>query len=344
MSELYPGSLQIPAMLYSKAPKGEKLYEEADSKKYIAQLKKDGAWYQLEKSEDGLLYLFSRSISKKTGELSEKIDNVPHLKEWASQLPPGTTLIGEIYYPGGKSNDTTKIMGALPEKAIERQKGNPIHYYVHDMIRYAGKDMLDIPFERRYSDLCEHIDIELKNPQWLEVAKSFTGYGILDTAYRYIREGEEGALFKDKSGLYLPGKRPTYNFKVKEETNEMDFVIIELLPPEKEYTGKERETWKYWEGDTPVTKAWYNNWVGAFRVGAYDDDGNLVATGRVSSGISDWVKEDAAKNPDKYIGQVCVIQAMSVDKENKTMRHSRLLRFHPDKNPKECKIREIFEE
>ena len=67
MSELYPGSLQVPAMLYSKAPKGEKLYEEADSKKYIAQLKKDGAWYQLEKSEDGLLYLFSRSISKKTG-------------------------------------------------------------------------------------------------------------------------------------------------------------------------------------------------------------------------------------------------------------------------------------
>ena len=157
---LYPGSLQIPAMLYSKAPEGDKLLRELESKKYIGQEKIDGAFYQLEKTDDGRVYLFSRAISKKTGELSEKIANVPHIKEWAEQLPNGTTLIGEIYVPGGKSNDTTKIMGALPEKAIERQKDNPIHYYVHDMIRYNGKSLIDTDFEHRYSDLCEHIDIE----------------------------------------------------------------------------------------------------------------------------------------------------------------------------------------
>lgn len=117
---LYPGSLQIPAMLYSKAPEGDKLLRELESKKYIGQEKIDGAFYQLEKTDDGRVYLFSRAVSKKTGELSEKIANVPHIKEWAEQLPNGTTLIGEIYVPGGKSNDTTKIMGALPEKAIER--------------------------------------------------------------------------------------------------------------------------------------------------------------------------------------------------------------------------------
>ena len=169
---LYPGSLQIPAMLYSKAPEGEKLLRELESKKYIGQEKIDGAWYSLEKTNDGQVYLFSRAVSKKTGELSEKIANVPHIKEWAEQLPNGTTLIGEIYVPGGKSNDTTKIMGALPKKAIERQKDNPIHYYVHDMIRYNGKSLINTDFEHRYSDLCEHIDIECDNPDWLRVASS----------------------------------------------------------------------------------------------------------------------------------------------------------------------------
>lgn len=359
--ELYPGSLQIPAMLYSKAPDGEKLLRELGSKKYIGQEKIDGAFYQLEKTDDGHVYLFSRAISKKTGELSEKIANVPHIKEWAEQLPNGTTLIGEIYVPGGKSNDTTKIMGALPEKAIERQKDNPIHYYVHDMIRYNGKSLIDTDFEHRYSDLCEHIDIECDNPDWLRVASSFTGYDMYKTIQRYLDNGSEGCVIKLKSGLYLPGKRPVWNFKVKEQVDSLDFVILDLLDPEKEYTGKEIKTWKYYESSlgykeiiepgsggwttselkTPVTKDYYMGWKNALSVGAYKD-GKLVYVGRVASGLTDEMKAHMTKEPDLYIGSVCEIQAMSIDKERKTFRHPAFLRMRFDKNPEECQLDEIF--
>lgn len=359
--ELYPGSLQIPAMLYSKAPDGEKLLRELGSKKYIGQEKIDGAFYQLEKTDDGHVYLFSRAISKKTGELSEKIANVPHIKEWAEQLPNGTTLIGEIYVPGGKSNDTTKIMGALPEKAIERQKDNPIHYYVHDMIRYNGKSLIDTDFEHRYSDLCEHIDIECDNPDWLRVASSFTGYDMYKTIQRYLDNGSEGCVIKLKSGLYLPGKRPVWNFKVKEQVDSLDFVILDLLDPEKEYTGKEIKTWKYYESSlgykeiiesgsggwttselkTPVTKDYYMGWKNALSVGAYKD-GKLVYVGRVASGLTDEMKAHMTKEPDLYIGSVCEIQAMSIDKERKTFRHPVFLRIRWDKNPEECDFNEIF--
>ena len=359
--ELYPGSLQIPAMLYSKAPDGEKLLRELGSKKYIGQEKIDGAFYQLEKTDDGHIYLFSRAISKKTGELSEKIANVPHIKEWAEQLPNGTTLIGEIYVPGGKSNDTTKIMGALPEKAIERQKDNPIHYYVHDMIRYNGKSLIDTDFEHRYSDLCEHIDIECDNPDWLRVASSFTGYDMYKTIQRYLDNGSEGCVIKLKSGLYLPGKRPVWNFKVKEQVDSLDFVILDLLDPEKEYTGKEIKTWKYYESSlgykeiiepesggwttselkTPVTKDYYMGWKNALSVGAYKD-GKLVYVGRVASGLTDEMKAHMTKEPDLYIGSVCEIQAMSIDKERKTFRHPRLIGMRFDKNPEECQLDEIF--
>lgn len=339
--ELYPGSLQVPAMLYSKAPGGEKLLRELGSKKYIGQEKIDGSFYQLEKTDDGHVYLFSRAISKKTGELSEKIANVPHIKEWAEQLPNGTTLIGEIYVPGGKSNDTTKIMGALPEKAIERQKDNPIHYYVHDMIRYNGKSLINTDFEHRYSDLCEHIDIECDNPDWLRVASSFTGYDMYKTIQRYLDNGSEGCVIKLKSGLYLPGKRPVWNFKVKEQIDSLDFVILDLLDPEKEYTGKELDTWKYYKDNIPVTKDYYMGWKNALSVGAYKN-GELVYVGRVASGLTDEMKTHMTKEPELYIGSVCEIQAMSIDKERKTFRHPRLISMRFDKNPNECQLDEIF--
>lgn len=341
MSELYPGSLQIPAMLYSKAPAYEKMLELFSSKQYIGEEKKDGAWYSLEKTDDGNIYLFSRSISKKTGELSEKIDNVPHIKEWADQIPNGTILIGEIYVPGGKSNDVTKIMGALPQKAIKRQQNAPINFYLHDMIRYNGISLLEEGYERRYSNLCEHIDIECKNPSWLQVANSFTGLDMENTVRRYLAEGAEGCVIKLKSGLYVPGKRPTYNFKIKEQVDNLDFVIIDLLDPVREYTGKELNTWKYYECDKPVTKDYYYGRKNGLSVGCYDN-GNLIATGRVSSGLTDAMKEDMTKNPENYIGSVCEIQAMSVDKENLSFRHPRFIRMRPDKNPQECTVEYIF--
>ena len=77
---------------------------------WVAQEKIDGAWYMLEKIDDEHIYLFGRTKSKKTGELTEKSENVPHIIEWAKQLPNGTILLGEIFVPGGHSNDVTKIM------------------------------------------------------------------------------------------------------------------------------------------------------------------------------------------------------------------------------------------
>lgn len=341
MSELYPGSLQIPAMLYSKAPAYEKMLELFSSKQYIGEEKKDGAWYSLEKTDEGKVYLFSRSISKKTGELSEKIANVPHIEEWADQIPNGTILIGEIYVPGGKSNDVTKIMGALPQKAVERQKDNPINFYLHDMIRYNGISLLEEGYERRYSNLCEYIDIMCKNPKWLQVANSFTGADMEHTVRRYLAEGAEGCVIKLKSGLYVPGKRPTYNFKIKEQVDNLDFVIIDLLDPVKEYTGKELDTWKYFKDGEPVTKDYYYGRKNGLSVGCYDN-GHLISTGRVSSGLTDTMKEDMTAHPENYIGGVCEIQAMSVDKENLSFRHPRLIRMRPDKNPQECTVEYIF--
>lgn len=353
-------------MLVGKAPKN--YLEMFKNEKILGTLKKDGAWYQLVK-ENNQVYLFSRSKSKVTGFYSEKIDNVPHLREWAMKyLPNGTCLIGEIYYPGGKSNDTTKIMGCLADKAVERQQGEfgNIHYYIHDILKYNGEDFVlnQLPYGKRYSNLCTYIDIQTPLIPEIEVAGCYdnTYCDLERSLYDALNNGEEGMVFRTESGLYIPGKRrPNISFKIKEETDTIDLVIMAMLDPELEYTGKQLDYWPYWmRGDgkkvqidpqknrvsdsswIPITKSAYYGFTGSFVLGAYDFNGDMIEVGRVSSGLTDAMKEHSARHPDKYLGKVCEIQAMSIDSEHCTLRHPRFIGMREDKNPADCKLEEIF--
>ena len=342
-------SLNIyPAMLVGKAPKN---YEDMfKNTPIIGTVKKDGYWSQLVKDENEV-HLYSRTISKKTGYYSDNIEKVPHIKDWAmNELPNGTCIIGEVYYPNGTSKNVTSVLGALPEKAIERQKGDygKIHFYMHDILAYNGEDyvMNNVTYDYRYSNLCEYIDIATPLIPELEIAQCYdNAYLDLDkvTADK-LAAGEEGMVFRVENGLYAPGKRqPKVMFKIKQAQNDIDFVITEVLQPEYFYTGKESETWQYKDEEgNLITKAAYYGWAGALRLGAYDNAGNLVSVGRVSSGLTDNLKADLAANPDKYIGTVVEVNCMSLDKENKTFRHPYLSRLRPDKPAQDCKLEEIF--
>lgn len=346
MSELYPHSKQVPMMKYGKAPADEKLSAVLNSGKYLAQIKKDGFGYMLEKTDEGELYFFSRSVSRKTGELTEKIDHVPHIQEWGNNLPNGTTIIGEIYYPNGTSKNVTSIMGALADKAISRQinEFGFLHYYIFDVIRYAGQDLINESFGKRYQYI-EKIANEMPREDWLEY-----GWAKETDLENFIQEallrGEEGCVIKSKSKPYAPDKRPVYNFKVKQKVDNLDFVIMDVLPPEKLYTGKELNSWDYWIVENgkriPVTKAYYNGWAGAISVGAYDRYGKLQYVGRVASGLTDDLKQDLAIYPKSYILSVCEVQVMSLDNERHTFRHPFLVRLRPDKDAHDCKMDEIF--
>ena len=118
---MYEDALIIEPMKINHIPKGKEhmLSSLCESGEYFCQLKKDGYWYMFERTENNY-YLFSRNKSVTTGTLSEKSANVPHIMDVLKHLEPGTILIGEIYYPGKRSEDVTPIMGSLPEKAIER--------------------------------------------------------------------------------------------------------------------------------------------------------------------------------------------------------------------------------
>ena len=376
MSELYPGSHQIPAMRYHNKLSDAKVDAAMTNGEWCLQEKKDGCFYQLEKIDNDHIYLFSRTKSKKTGELAEKGANVPHIIEWARKnLPNDTVLLGEIYIPGGHSNDVTSIMGCLPKNAIARQEASDwVHYYIFDCIYYAGNNFCDNTFEIRVGHYLEHHLYNcFVNEKYVEMATTYTlgenvniGVGcnsFQEKLNEIFAAGGEGAVFKRLDSIYEPDKRPMTCFKMKEHVDSVDLIVMELLDPVQEYTGKELDTWPYWynteykeglyaaqgaikhmiESDKyyPITKHFFFGWKNALKVGAYKD-GKLIEVGRVASGLTDEMREDMAAHPENYLNKVVQISCMSLNKKDHTVRHPVFECMRPDKDINDCLLDEIF--
>lgn len=371
ISEFFPGAedLMIQPMLIWTLPtnKKDKLSEICINGEYFAEEKIDGALYQFCRTDKGN-YLFGRTVSVKNGLLTNKIDNVPHINSALSCLPCGTVIIGEIYIPGGTSKNVTSIMGCLPAEAIKRQdKQGKIKYYLHDMIFYNGEDMQSWGAEARYQKLVEAWnEFHLEQFDFLRLAESFDT-DIEERLSQILAAGGEGIVLKKKDAPYSEGKRPAWATIKCKQMDTIDLVCTRAIEATKEYTGKELETWPYWQERSernqngeytwlssegqyyedylhnphiyrPVTKPYFYGWKTAIGIGAYDDEGNLKEIGTVSSGLTDEMRAHL----DDYVGKVVALQCMSIDRKEKTLRHPIVKAWRDDKNAAECKLSEVF--
>lgn len=371
ISEFFPGAedLMIQPMLIWTLPsnKKDKLSEVCASGEYFATEKIDGALYQFCRTDKGN-YLFGRTVSVKNGLLTNKIDNVPHIDSALSCLPCGTVIVGEIYVPGGTSKNVTSIMGCLPAEAIKRQdRQGKIKYYLHDMIFYNGEDMQSWGAEARYQKLVEAWNkFHLEQFDFLRLAESFDT-GIEERLSQILAAGGEGIVLKKKDAPYSEGKRPAWTTIKCKQMDTIDLVCTRAIEATKEYTGKELETWSYWQERSerdqngeytwlssegqyyedylhnphiyrPVTKPYFYGWKTAIGIGAYDDEGNLKEIGTVSSGLTDEMRAHL----DDYVGKVVALQCMSIDRKEKTLRHPIVKTWRDDKNAAECKLSEVF--
>lgn len=375
VEELYPGAggLMIEPQLIHKGTDSQ--LKNCDDGTWFAQLKKDGALYMYVKGLGGENYLFGRTVSKKTGLLTEKSANVPHIIEAFHDIPNGTIILGEIYYPGKTSKDVTSIMGCLPNKAIERQQGSygAIHYYIYDCLGYNGTSLLKYDNWTRYQVLQaiwkKRIIENSVIPFTLELAAAVET-DIYPAIGQALAAGEEGMVVKKKTAMYEPGKRPQTMLKAK-QVDYIDAVIIGFKDPVKEYTGKEIETWQYWEERLeqdkegcfkyskslglyyndyvqnphiyqPITKHYYYGWKNAIEIGAYDSNGQLKSIGTIASGLTDFMREDMSLHPENYLNKVVEIQCMMKDNKEQTLRHGFLIRVRDDKDKKDCMLKDIF--
>ncbi|KZR57894.1 RNA ligase family protein [Pseudobacillus badius] len=246
MSRTYPLDdilLPMGGTTVKDANKMEQLWE---SPEYIAEEKYDGSRYW---SIGGRF--FSRRVSVVDKLPVEKTDNIPHLHNYLKHYPK-LILDGEIYIEGATSNEVTSIMGAKPEKAITRQeKRGLLNYVVFDILRdFEGTLLVDKPWKERRKILEEVMEVIFKDRPSADVHITLSNYVLEDKrtfCADIMARGGEGVMLKNINGLYYPGKKPRWNWvKVKQELTD-DVVIMGYKPPVRLYTGKELETWQYWE-------------------------------------------------------------------------------------------------
>ena len=321
------------------------------SENYLGARKMDGAYYRFIKDMNGNMRLQGRSRSV-NGTYLDKRDHVPHLMDFFNELPNGTCLLGEIYFPTHEgSSEVTKIMGCLTPKAIERQsKGDKLHYYIFDIWAWEGESYMNKVCEDRFHELNSYSHTYIN--EYVEWAEYFQGKELWTNLQTILANGGEGIVMTNKGTVPQPGKRPARKtLKVKKELAEnIDcFFTGRATSPTRMYTGKELETWKYWvrirdnkklEGEfyqnykmgealEPVTKPYFMGMAGSLEIAVMKDDA-VVPIGLLS-GLSDEIK----LNPMAMKDQCIEVAAMEILPTG-GIRHGKLKQFRPDLTPADC--------
>lgn len=327
------------------------------SSNYLGARKMDGAYYRFIKDMNGNMRLQGRSKSVNGGYL-DKLDHVPHLMSFFNELPNGTCLLGEIYFPNNEgSSNVTTIMGCLTDKAIARQeKGDKLHYYIFDVWAWGGKSYMAKYCEERFNLL----NIYAKDycSEYAEWAQYYEGKELWTQLQTILANGGEGIVMTKKGTVPQPGKRPARKtLKVKKELAEnIDcFFTGRATPPTRLYNGKELETWKYWErvrdgvklegelydnyrnGEAiePVTKPYFHGWAGSLEIGVMK--GDKIEPIGLLSGLTEEIKAD----PKAYAMQCIEVAAMEILPTG-GIRHGKLKQFRPDLAPSECTWEKAF--
>ena len=335
--------------------------------------KKDGYFAKLIKDEDGNIILYSRSRGV-NGKFADKHEWVPHLNSFFEALPNGTCLLGELYFPSKPgSRNVTTIMGCLKEKAIERQdKGEKLHFYVFDCLAWDGRSLINEKFISRILNV-ELIAKGAYLKEYVSAAWYKSGKELWAMLQDILARGDEGVVITHKDGKYEPGKRPSKTtLKIKKELKQtIDCFFTGIgSAPTREYTGKEIETWQYWEdmvtgekkqGDfykdyctgatiEPVTKGYYNGWSGSLQIGVLREKagsrckirGVVYENTEVFpigwlSGVSDEMKAD----PEKVAFLPMEVTAMEYDAFNHSLRHGKLVGWRKDLTLADCNFKKI---
>lgn len=348
---------------FTAATPAEKRHQEAHnmvfSGDYIGALKVDGYYERLIKDEDGNCFMVARSKNVK-GEATEKLAWVPQIHDFMESLPNGTVLLSECWLPGNEgSQKITGLLGCLKEKCIARQeKGQKLHFYIFDVMAWAGEDFTKNPFEQRVNFLSD-IQYSYSTSEYIEWAHYFEGEELWHHLQLYLAEGREGMVIMRKdTPVYFKRTPARVSLKIKKELKEsIDcFFTGKAAAPTKYYTGKEIESWKYWINETTgealpegthyyessiegkpysaVTKPFYYHWAGSLEIGVMDGD-KEVGIGYLS-GLTDEVKA----NYKDYIHHVIEVGAMQLTPDG-ALRHGKMLGWRPDKPWRECSIEQI---
>ena len=285
--------------------------------------------YVVEEKFDGYSYLnqggefYSKRLSAAKGN-----EGVPVCKSDSIHITPllrrvyeacGANLHGELYIPGGISDDVTKILGCTPDLAMERtmavDPSKRLHYMLIDIREYKGHNLVNEPYWVRRAIL-EHVYwnyiSDLDTDGYIVLPPILTGDPNEEFA-KIVRRGGEGVIFKRTDALYIPGKKPANNWVKGKKKITYDVVMMGLNAG----TGKNAGIF------------------GSIKFGHYID-GKLTECGNCSSGLDDKTRQFIYDNADEMIANKQVFEIEAIQESVKSFRNAVFLRLRNDKDHTEC--------
>lgn len=332
-----------------------------DNPNWVAERKYDGFRYLIKK-ENGKVSVLSRNASVETGLPVDKTENVPHLVElFQDRIPDGSVIDGEIItHENCESHEVTRIMGCDPDKAVARQQEEGwVKFVAFDILYWRGKDLTGFKYYERRKAL-EKVMKEFISPtQYVLLAPVYTS-DKEEIYEQIVKGGGEGVVLKNLHAPYEMSLDPKKTKKPKDtwvkvkKYKTFDVVVMGFTDSTREYSGKDKDTWQFWEtptgdllykenriatvleeqGYTAVTKPYFYEWIGAVVFGQYKD-GELVEIGQ-TSGISDDIKQYMTDNKEMLVGSVIEVGAMRQNKKSGALVHPRFIKFRDDKHPEQC--------
>ena len=294
----------------------DKLEELLSDPNWVASEKIDGAHVTISvlPGANRLRIASYRPTERKTG----IIDHTWKFEKLLDYKPPkelqGTILRAEAFaMKDGKPVSARTLGGILNSntwKARKEQKDKPLILALLDVVKYKGKDMEDAPYEEKLKILRKILTKLPKGSAIIPVSAYTKDEKIqLLQAIKKLNKNvhtKEGVVFWNRKEGKPPIKmkyRPDYDIYVR----------------------------GFFEG----TGRLKNKGVGGFYY-SWSPEGPIV--GRVGTGLSDRLRQDMLRHPEKYIGRVALVRALEryQAKHNKNepgaLRAPSFAGWHLDKN------------
>lgn len=356
-----------PTSSISPATRRMKLEQAAASGNYLYSRKYDGNFCRavITKERNALQ---TRGISKVTGTYSELQEKVFFWDSVVNAFQNGDTVIlGELYLPGGVDKDVGSISRCLVQKARERQKVTKLEWRIFDVLALDGENLMNKGIEIRSTYIKEVVK-RINNPlvkgiEYHEMTPSF-----FEEIAEIFADNGEGAVCYRKGIPYTPDKRTSAwdTIKVKQEiSDDIDCVIIGLVPCERNYNGGDIGHWELWENTRtkqlvcgeyfsayqngepyePVSRNYFNGFCGAIQVGVYDNKGQLIPLCNVA-GLTDDFKIKLRDNfEDWYLCPISIggMMISSSTDGSISVRHPHLKVIRKDDiDAKDCTLEKIL--
>ena len=338
---------------------------------YIWSRKYDGNWSRAVITPERNA-LQTRGISKKTGTYGEIQNKVFFWQDVIKAFSRDTVILGEVYLPGGIDKDVGSILRCLDPKAQARQKDKKLEWRIFDILYLDGENIMEKPAEERIK-LIPEVVRRINSPLVIGIDYHYMDEDFFDDLNNIFAEGGEGAVCYRRSSIYIPGKRGPSAWetcKVKQEISaDIDCFITGIEPAVRDYTGKDIQTWNFWEDERsseklvgqlygeyrtgrairPISKGYYYNWPGAIYTGVYDNNGNIISLCKVA-GLTEDFKTQLRDNFEEWkmcpltIGGMMVSTAQAQkDGVGISIRHPYIKSIRKnDIDPKDCTLEKIL--